>query len=329
MGGMPISRLFPLAVAAALAAPAPAAAAVHVVAPGESLSSVAAVDGLTLSQLAAANGLGSASGLLSGQTLVIPPQSSGTVSSAASSVGSSSGSSLGSSSGDIPGGSEPSGDDGSSAGQAASGGGYVVAPGDTLSAIAARTGTTVASLAAANGIDPNGLLVSGTSLQLSGLASASATTPTTPASSGGVSLQSSAPPYPTPETVNSSEIGAIAADNGVPASLASAVGWQESGFNNNVVSSADARGVMQILPSTWAGIQRNLAGGSLAPASAHDNVRGGVLLLHQLLSATGGDQALAAAGYYQGLGSVRSIGMYNDTKAYVNSVLALKSRFGG
>jgi soluble lytic murein transglycosylase-like protein len=68
---------------------------------------------------------------------------------------------------------------------------------------------------------------------------------------------------------------------------------------------------MQILPGTWDWIQRTLlAGGpALAPASAADNVRGGVLMLRSLLNSTGGDPALAAAGYYQGLPSVQRDGM--------------------
>ena len=36
---------------------------------------------------------------------------------------------------------------------------YVVQPGDTLTAIATRAGTTVAQLAADNGLNPNGLLI--------------------------------------------------------------------------------------------------------------------------------------------------------------------------
>ena len=37
----------------------------------------------------------------------------------------------------------------------------------------------------------------------------------------------------------------------------------------------------------------------------------------------------AIAGYYQGLGSVRSRGLYDDTQQYVANVQALRSRFGG
>ena len=111
--------------------------------------------------------------------------------------------------------------------------------------------------------------------------------------------------------------------------LAEAIGYQESGFNNNEVSSTGATGVMQIEPGTWNYIQSNLGGPTLAPGSATDNVRGGVLLLHSLLDQTGGDPALAAAGYYQGLASVQAHGMYADTQRYVNNVMALRQRFGG
>jgi soluble lytic murein transglycosylase-like protein len=218
-----------------------------------------------------------------------------------------------------------------------SGGAYVVQPGDTLTAIAARAGLSTSSLAAANGLNPNGVLVSGTVLHLSG---SSATFVSTSSSSSAAASQPvgavaegtpTDPPYPTPERVTAPQVGSIAAANGVPASLADAIAWQESGFNNDLVSSADARGVMQILPGTWQWIQNSLdtGGPPLAPASAADNVRGGVLMLHSLLNATGGDPAMAAAGYYQGLPSVQQHGMYSDTQKYVQSVLALQRQFGG
>jgi soluble lytic murein transglycosylase-like protein len=172
----------------------------------------------------------------------------------------------------------------------------------------------VANLATLNGIDPGAPLLAGSTLSVPGTAGASP----------------NVPPYPTPERVTASQVGQVAVANGVPASLAAAIGWQESGFNNDFVSSSDARGVMQILPSTWVWIQSTMtAGVPLAPASAIDNLRGGVLLLHSLLVATGGDPALAAAGYYQGLSSVRQYGMFPSTQQYVNDVMALRQRFGG
>jgi len=331
---MRVRILPPLAAALALAAPSAAQAAFpHTVAAGESLYSVAAQDGLSVSQLAAANGLSPDSQLVSGSTLLIPPQTTiatGTISSSAGPVGDGDG---------------DSDDVGSTAATSSTpvstspaGGSYVVQPGDTLSAIAARAGTTVAALAAANGLDPNGVLLSGSALQLSGSGSATTSFVSTSSSTVGNSEpvgtvaqgNPSSPPYPTPERVSASEVGQIAAANGVPPSLAQAVGWQESGFNNDLVSSADARGVMQILPGTWDWIQRSLtAGAPLAPASAADNVRGGVLLLHSLLGATGGDPSMAAAGYYQGLSSVRQNGMYADTQQYVNDIMSLARHFGG
>jgi hypothetical protein len=70
-------------------------------------------------------------------------------------------------------------------------------------------------------------------------------------------------------------------------------------------------------------------GTPLAPASAIDNVRAGVLLLRSLLISTRGDQALAAAAYIQGLTSVRRYGILPVTQVYVDDILALRQRFGG
>jgi LysM repeat protein len=308
------ARIFLTLAAVALAAPAASSAAFpHVVTSGESLSSVAAADGLTVEQLASANGIAADGQLIAGSTLLIPPQSSGSVT-----VGSGTASST----------ATPVSTSSASSGT----GGYVVQPGDTLSAIAVRTGTTVSELAATNGLDPSGLLLAGAALHLTGSGSSSSSVPSADTQPVGAVAEGSAanPPFPTPERVSSSQIGSIASANNVSPSLAAAVGWQESGFNNDLVSSADARGVMQILPGTWQWIQNTLTAGTpLAPASAADNVRGGVLLLHSLLASTGGDPALAAAGYYQGLSSVRQHGLFSDTQQYVNSVMALRQRFGG
>jgi soluble lytic murein transglycosylase-like protein len=137
-------------------------------------------------------------------------------------------------------------------------------------------------------------------------------------------------PEPTPTRVNAGTIQSAAAANGVPASLATAIGWQESGFNNGMVSGANARGVMQITPGTWNFVQANLAGGRrLDPNSAVDNVSAGVLYLKHLLQQTGGNESAAIACYYQGCGSVQSRGLFDDTKQYVANVQALRARFGG
>jgi LysM repeat protein len=306
--------------------PAANAAFIHVVAPGESLTSVAALDGLTVGQLAAANGLSTDAQLIAGSTIVIPPQGPAPVSAqTVPAVG-------------VVGGSDPDNDgdvDSTlTASATSSGGAYVVQPGDTLTAIAARAGTTIDALAAANGLDPAGVLVSGTVLHLSGGATVPVSTAATSSMQPvGAAAEGdpAAPPYPTAESMSAGQIGTIGANYGATWSLTDAIAWQESGFNNDLVSSSDARGIMQILPGTWAWIQHSLIPGAqpLAPASAYDNVRGGALLLHWLLQQTGGDPAMAAAGYYQGLSSVREHGMYRDTQQYVQSVMALRARFGG
>ena len=308
--------VIPVAVATVLGAPAAASAAFpHVVAPGESLSSVAASDGLTVDELAAANGLAADTSLLAGSTLMIPARTE-------EAAGSAAGAGESASSGEEA---APETNEGGSAA-----GSYVVQPGDTLSAIAAQAGTSTDELAATNGIDPAATLLAGAVLRLPG----ASTDAVRPASSEGAGetaeASSNAPPYPTEETVTPSEVGSVAAEHGVPPSLAKAIASQESGFNNNLTSSAGARGVMQIMPETWSWIGQELAGSTpLAAASAASNVRGGVLLLRSLLDATGGDSALAAAAYYQGLASVQEGGEEPATEQYVENVLALRQQFGG
>jgi soluble lytic murein transglycosylase-like protein len=175
-----------------------------------------------------------------------------------------------------------------------------------------------------NGLDPKAHLVAGTILKLPTGASI---TPTAPAPARTIVPQ--AAPVATPARLSATQVGSLAAQQGVPSSLAAAIAWQESGFNNAMVSDANARGVMQVMPGTWDWVQANLAGRTLDPNSATDNVHAGVLYLKRLLEATGGDENAAIAGYYQGLASVQSRGMFDDTKRYVANVQALRSRFGG
>jgi N-acetylmuramoyl-L-alanine amidase len=313
---MRLRTVLSFAAAGALLLPATAAADFpHVVAPGETLTSVAAIDGLSIDQIAAANGISPDTELVEGTMLLIPPQSAATAGESAAEPGVT-----------------PSATAAPVDTAAPSEGSYLVQPGDTLSAIAARAGTTVEALAAANALDPAGILLSGSVLQLDGASSAGSGETATATQPVGAPAEGSAgdPPYPTPETVSAPEIGSIAAANGVPASLAEAIGWQESGFDNDLTSVDDARGVMQILPGTWNWIGSALAGPvPLAPASAASNVRGGVLLLKWLLDNDGGDEATAAAGYYQGLPSVEQDGEYSSTQQYVADVQALQARFGG
>ena len=84
-----------------------------------------------------------------------------------------------------------------------------------------------------------------------------------------------------------------------------------------------------MLPGTWTWVEQNLAGRTLDPNSATDNVSAGSMYLAQLLRDSGGDEAIAVASYYQGQASVREVGMLPDTERYVANVMALRTRFGG
>ena len=106
----------------------------------------------------------------------------------------------------------------------------------------------------------------------------------------------------------------------VPRTLALAIAWQESGWQQRRVSKVGALGVMQVMPDTgrW---MRWYAGRTLRLRDTHDNILAGVLTLRILRSWTRYDNTAIAA-YYQGLGAVRKHGYFRDTKRYVRAVRA-------
>jgi hypothetical protein len=106
----------------------------------------------------------------------------------------------------------------------------------------------------------------------------------------------------------------------VPRTLALAIAWQESGWQQRRISRAGAIGVMQVMPDTgrW---MRWYAGRPLRLRDVHDNVQAGVMTLRILRAWTRHDNNAIAA-YYQGLGAVRRHGYFRDTKRYVRSVRA-------
>jgi LysM repeat protein len=354
-------------IAAALLPTTPALAAGHLVAPGETLWGIASANGLSASALAAANGLSPEARVIAGTSLTIPALGTGISTSAPPTTAATSPSSggglvvrlgdtlsgiaarngvslarLAAANGLDP--SRPllagtrlhlpaSGGAGASAvpvstsaGSAAPAplGGYTVRPGDTLSDLAARSRVPLGQMAFMNGLDPSKPLLAGTVIKLP---TGSPVTSSAPAPQR--TIVPSAPPDATPARLSAGQIGSIAAQHGAPSSLATAIAWQESGFNNAMLSGANARGVMQILPGTWQWVQANLSRTRLNPDSAEDNVRAGSLYLADLMRQTNGDPAMAAAAYYQGLSSVRRIGMLPETRRYVANVLALRGRFGG
>lgn len=121
------------------------------------------------------------------------------------------------------------------------------------------------------------------------------------------------------------QVAATARRYGVPVSLALAVAYQESGFQQRVVSPANAIGVMQVLPRTGRGLER-VAGRELNLLDYRDNITAGVLLLRQLIRSQGTVNG-ALAGYYQGIGSISRKGILPVTHTYIANINALRSRF--
>jgi soluble lytic murein transglycosylase-like protein len=176
-----------------------------------------------------------------------------------------------------------------------------VKPGESLTLIAERHGTTVRELARRNRLDPNRVLLIGARLVIPSRAMAAAKS----------SVKKSLDHW--------------AAHYGVDPSLARALAWQESGWQNDVRSSAGALGVMQVTPTTWEFVELFVIGLQI-PQTAHGNARVGVAYLDHLLGQFAGDVRLALAGYYQGPASVLRDGLFTETKRFVANVLALRGR---
>jgi soluble lytic murein transglycosylase-like protein len=298
---------------------APAGAAVpHTVQPGETLWSIAAANNLTTRTVAAFNGLSESSQVVLGSTIQVPSTTEGYAALQKSGLAP-----VAPAPGSAPATVAPA----TPSAAPAPLGGYTVRAGDTLSGLAAGARVSVNAIAQMNGLNPSGLLIAGTVIKLpTGAPAPARAAQPAPAAK----VVPAAAPEPTSTRVGASDVQSVASAHGVSPSLATAIAWQESGFNNGMVSSANARGVMQVMPGTWDYVQHNLAGGQkLNPYSASDNVTAGVLYLKSLLNQTGGNESQAIAAYYQGLGALRSRGVFDDTAKYVANVQALRGRFGG
>jgi len=110
--------------------------------------------------------------------------------------------------------------------------------------------------------------------------------------------------------------------------LLKALGWVESRWRPNALSHRGAIGIGQLMPSTVDFVTRELVGEPLDPWRADQNIKMSAAFLRYLLDETDDDPRLALAAYYQGLGAVRSRGVYPRTRPYVAQVLAARSHFG-
>jgi LysM repeat protein len=187
---------------------------------------------------------------------------------------------------------------------------HVVRSGESLTLLARRYHTTVAKLAKLNHLDPSHYLLIGAKLRIPAVRHAA--------------VQRVA--YRTSSVASvRALIDHWALHYGVSVHLVRALAWMESGYNNTLVSSVGARGIMQLLPTTFRYVETSLIGHRIRH-NADGNVRAGVAYLAHLLHAFHGDKRLALAGWYQGERAVRKHGVYKVSKTFVADVLALEHR---
>jgi LysM repeat protein len=197
---------------------------------------------------------------------------------------------------------------------------YVVKPGDYLYGIAARFHADPAKIARRNHLPTSRIIIIGQRLRIH--VHHRVRRHSVPRGYGAFHG------YAVPSrTAVAQMIRSTAAHWHIDGRFALGISYEEAGFNQRVISSVGAIGAMQVMPQTGRWVSTYVVRRPLNLYRARDNVSAGVALLAVLLRETGGSMRLAAAGYYQGLASVRQRGMYDDTKRYVANVLALRNRF--
>jgi len=217
---------------------------------------------------------------------------------------------------------------------------YIVRSGDNLWTLGMAHHLTVDQLAAANGLDPEAILRIGTHLSFPerGASVSTATSTTISAGSGRGRFCSTFVASPGAEGVLPAGLRAdpsrqalrpiferMADRYGVSPALVEAVAWQESGWQQGVVSSASAVGIGQLLPSTAAFVS-GLIGTPLNINNPTDNIEMEARYLAYLQSHLD-DTCSTIAGYYEGLQNMRTRGVLSESEAYVASVEALVANF--
>ncbi|MDA8043643.1 MAG: LysM peptidoglycan-binding domain-containing protein [Actinomycetota bacterium] len=220
---------------------------------------------------------------------------------------------------------------------------YVVRPGDTLWSIATSNGITVAQLASANGMNPLDILPIGRQLAIPS-ASGAVVTDSTPVATGSgnpFSFCATFTPTPGPTGVlpspltGSDRYGQLepifehwAAYYGLSRPLLEAVAWEESGWQQGVVSVTGAVGIGQIEPYTAAFISQQLVGIPLDfVGSVSDNIRMSAAFLSYLAGREADNQCATIAAYYEGPVNLQTFGVLPDARTYVADVQALIPRF--
>jgi len=201
---------------------------------------------------------------------------------------------------------------------------HVVGRGENLTTIARHYGVTVAAIVAANGISNPSRIFGGQRLTIPGNA---------PAAAPAAPVAPSMPPSMAAAVSSRDAVRQVIVEEatryGVPSPFALAVAWQESGWQQGVVSHAGAVGVMQLMPATAVWVGQGMLGTPLNINDTRDNVRAGVRLLAHYFARYAGNRDLVLAAYYQGQTAADRHGIYSVSRPYIASILYLERLFGG
>ena len=287
------------------AATAPAAAPrTHTVAYGENLTFIARRYGVTVAGIVAANGIANPSRVFAGQRLTIP--TAGAAPPAASAA--------------TP--AKASAPPAAPAAPAATV--HTIKLGENLITIARRYGVTVPAIVAANGIANASRIYAGQRITIPGKAPAAA-----PDAKPAIVM----PPSMAQLVAQRDAVRRVIVEEAnryqVPPAFALAVAWQESGWQQGVVSHAGAVGVMQLMPATADWVGEAMLGSKVQIDDTRHNVRAGVRLLAHYLERYDGDRDRVLAAYYQGQWATDHHGIYAVSRPYIASIKVLEGIFGG
>lgn len=267
------------------------AAQSHQIQPGDTLSEIAEIYGVSLKTLARYNGIADPNAIYIGEDIAIPSEGGVQFSYASA--------------------------------PAVTSATYTVGAGDSLWDIASNIGTTVEQLLSANPqISDPGLIRIGdvVNVPAAGGTGGGSGIATSTVGSSGVS-----------QDQVGWILADVASGYGLDPSLVQALAWQESGWQQGALSPAGAMGVMQVMPETASWVSDNLVGTTLnVEESVSDNIVAGTAFLRWLTDRAGDETTMIAA-YYQGLYSVENHGMLPDTEQYVESIQSIRqyiNRYG-
>jgi soluble lytic murein transglycosylase-like protein len=225
------------------------------------------------------------------------------------------------------------------------GGSYLVKPGDSLWAISRANGISVSQLAAANNMRASDLLLIGRKLNIPGKPGPQASQVQAASTQGQAAANpwtfcSTFQPNRGPWGVLPSQLRQSShrlslqplfvkwADHyNLSLALLEAIAWQESGWQQGVISPVGAVGAGQIMPGTANFITTNIIGMPMNINSVSDNIRMSAAFLGYLSDLEGNNLCATIAAYYEGPLNLAHYGVFSDTQHYVASVEALIPRF--